>query len=68
MLAAMLFRAADPAERYRIFERFYRLSPGLIARFYAGVSTRRDMLRVLSGRPPVAVGRAIGAIKDLKWL
>lgn len=68
MLAAMLFRAADPAERYRIFERFYRLSPGLIARFFAGASTRRDMLRVLSGKPPVAVGRAIGAIKDLKWL
>ena len=27
MLDAMLFRAAEPAERYRVLERFYRLDP-----------------------------------------
>ena len=26
----MLFRAAEPNERYRILERFYRLDPDLI--------------------------------------
>lgn len=59
MLATMLFHAAAPAERYRIFERFYKLSPLLIARFYAGRSTYRDKLRVLIGRPPVPLLRAV---------
>lgn len=63
MLAAMLFRAAEPGERYRILERFYKLDAGLIARFYAGQSTAIDRLRVLSGKPPVPVGRAISAIR-----
>ena len=67
MLGAMLFRAADPAQRYRIFERFYRLSSGLIARFYAGRSTGADKLRILSGRPPVPVGRALAALRRFDW-
>ncbi|MDR7058527.1 MULTISPECIES: lycopene beta-cyclase CrtY [unclassified Sphingopyxis] len=67
MLGAMAFRAADPGERYRIFERFYRLSPGLIARFYAGRSTTADKLRILSGRPPVPIGRAISALWKRDW-
>jgi lycopene beta-cyclase len=67
MLGAMLFRAADPDARYRIFERFYRLSPGLIARFYAGRSTRGDKLRLLSGKPPVPVGRALAALRRFDW-
>lgn len=63
MLSAMLFRAAEPAERYRILERFYRLDAGLIARFYAGQSSLFDRARVLAGKPPVPVGRAIAAIR-----
>ncbi|MBX3595275.1 lycopene beta-cyclase CrtY [Sphingomonas sp.] len=63
MLSAMLFRAAEPAERYRILERFYRLDAGLIARFYAGQSSLLDRARVLTGRPPVPIGRAIAAIR-----
>ena len=67
MLGAMLFRAAEPGQRYRIFQRFYRLSPGLIARFYAGASTAKDKLRILSGKPPVPVGKAIAALAKLDW-
>lgn len=67
MLGAMLFRAAAPEERYRIFERFYRLSPALIARFYAGASTARDKLRILSGKPPVPIGRALAALARFDW-
>jgi lycopene beta-cyclase len=62
MLDTMLFRAAEPAQRYRVLERFYRLSPGLIRRFYAGQSTLFDKARILSGKPPVPIGRAIKAI------
>lgn len=67
MLGAMLFRAADPDARYRVFQRFYRLSPGLIARFYAGRSTRGDKLRILSGKPPVPFGRALAALRRFDW-
>ena len=67
MLGAMLFRAAEPDVRYRIFERFYRLSPHLIARFYAGCSTTADKLRILSGKPPVPIGRAIAALAKRDW-
>ncbi len=62
MLATLLFRAAEPAERWRILARFYQLDPRLIARFYAGRSSLFDRLRVLIGRPPVPIGRAIQAL------
>lgn len=63
MLTAMLFKAADPAERYKVLERFYRLNAGMIGRFYAGQSTLFDRLRVLTGKPPVPIGRAVRAIR-----
>lgn len=62
LLGAMLFGAAVPEERYRIFERFYRLPETLIERFYAAHSTFSDKARVLIGKPPVAVSRAIRAL------
>jgi lycopene beta-cyclase len=66
LLARMLFKAADPADRYRVLERFYRLPAPLIARFYAGQSTLGDRVRILAGRPPVAVGRAIRAMLETR--
>ncbi|HTG37616.1 lycopene beta-cyclase CrtY [Sphingomonas sp.] len=65
-LTAMLFRAAEPAERWRVLARFYRLDPALIGRFYSGQSTFLDKARVLAGKPPVPVGRAIAAIRETK--
>ncbi|WP_183933835.1 lycopene beta-cyclase CrtY [Sphingomicrobium lutaoense] len=64
MLARMLFRAAAPEERYRMLEHFYRLPAGLISRFYAGRSSAADRLRILWGRPPVPVIRALRAIME----
>lgn len=60
-LGAMLF-AAEPGQRRRVFERFYRLDGGLVERFYAARSTAVDRLRVLCGKPPVPVGRAVSAL------
>jgi lycopene beta-cyclase len=62
LLARMMFAAGLPARRYRIFERFYAQGAGLIARFYAGQMTGWDQARLLIGRPPVPVGRAIAAL------
>lgn len=62
MLNRMLFLAAAPDARYRILQRFYGLPEPLIARFYAGRSTLSDKARILAGRPPVPIGRAIAAM------
>lgn len=61
-LGTMLFAAAKPQERYRVFERFYRLPESLIERFYAARSTRLDQARVLCGKPPVPLGEALAAL------
>ena len=66
LLARMLFRAADPPQRYRILQRFYRLSDALIARFYAGQSTLADRVRILAGKPPVSIWRALRVLKEAK--
>lgn len=59
LLGRMLFGAAKADQRWRIFERFYRLSPVLIGRFYAGRSTLTDRIRILCGRPPVPIRGAM---------
>jgi lycopene beta-cyclase len=64
LLNRMLFRAAEPELRYRIFERFYGLSGGLIRRFYAGRLKWTDKLRVLTGKPPVPVHRALRCLSE----
>jgi len=63
LLDTMLFRAAQGPERRAVLERFYRLDAGLIGRFYAARSTPFDKLRIVTGKPPVPVGRAIAAIR-----
>lgn len=67
-LARMLFRAATPDQRWRVLARFYRLSQGLIERFYAGRSTPLDKARILIGKPPVPVTKAVGLISEGRFL
>jgi lycopene beta-cyclase len=62
LLSRMLFEAAEPEERVVVFQHFYALSGGLVERFYAGQSTWPDRLRILTGKPPVAIGRAMRAL------
>lgn len=64
LLNRMLFRACAPEERYRVLERFYRLTPGLIQRFYAARLTKWDKARVLIGKPPVPISAAIKCIGE----
>lgn len=62
MLTRMLFEAAEPDKRVVVFEHFYALRGALVERFYAGRSTWPDRLRILTGKPPVAIPRAIRAL------
>lgn len=58
LLNRMLFRAADPLQRWKVFSKFYRRPEDLIFRFYAGELTKFDQIRILTGKPPVPVFRA----------
>lgn len=66
LLDTMLFDAAPAEERYRIFERFYRLPEPLVMRFYAGRSSFADKIRILCGKPPVRIRAAMQAIMKRK--
>jgi lycopene beta-cyclase len=63
LLNRMLFEAAEPDQAYRVLEHFYRLPPAVIARFYAARLSGFDKMRILSGRPPVPIGRALSALR-----
>ncbi len=59
LLNRMLFRAADPDKRHRVLARFYKLGQPLIENFYAGRTSTWDIIRILTGKPPVPVLRAL---------
>lgn len=65
LLNRMLFRAAQPALRWEVMQRFYRLPEPLIARFYAARLSPLDKLRIVTGKPPVPVLAAVRAAMDL---
>jgi lycopene beta-cyclase len=62
-LNRMMFTAAAPAERFRILQRFYTLAQPRIERFYADRLSLTDKMRILTGRPPVPMRRALGALQ-----
>jgi lycopene beta-cyclase len=62
LLNRMLFHAAGPPERHRVLAHFYRLPQALVERFYGDRLTLFDKARILSGRPPVPIPRAVKAI------
>ena len=59
LLCAFLFLGAEPEKRYKTLQHSYAKSEPLLARFYAGNSTLMDKIRLLSGKPPISVSRAI---------
>ena len=63
LLNRLLFRAARPDERVRVLEQFYRRPADLISRFYAAHLTRLDQVRLMSGRPPVSMSRALASLR-----
>ncbi|TNF90058.1 MAG: lycopene cyclase [Gammaproteobacteria bacterium] len=63
-LNRMLFLAAEPDRRWFVMQRFYGLHQGLVERFYAGRSTLADKVRILTGKPPVAILRALKCLPE----
>jgi lycopene beta-cyclase len=64
LLNRMLFRACEPSQRWRVLRRFYGLPEGVVRRFYAGQSTLLDKARILIGKPPVPIGKAMTQLRD----
>lgn len=62
LLNRMMFLAAKPSERWKIFHRFYHFNEDLIFRFYKGDLKFKDRARILIGRPPVPVYSALKSI------
>jgi lycopene beta-cyclase len=62
VLNKMLFHAAEPGQRWRVLQHFNRLDAPLVGRFYAGGTTFADKVRILSGKPPVSISRAVAAL------
>ncbi len=62
LLNRLLFRAAAPEQRVKVFTHFYRLKEVLVSRFYAGKLTSSDKLRILTGKPPVPLIKALKAM------
>jgi lycopene beta-cyclase len=60
----MLFRAAEPSKRWSVMRRFYSLREPLVRRFYAGRSTTLDKARILTGKPPVPIHRALRQLRE----
>lgn len=65
LLNRMMFKAAVPHHRYRVLEHFYKLPQPLIERFYRGEINTQDKFRILMGKPPVPVVKAIKSIMEL---
>jgi lycopene beta-cyclase len=59
LLNRLLFLAAAGEEKARVMARFYTLPEPLIRRFYSGTLTLTDKARLLSGKPPIPIGRAL---------
>ena len=59
LLNRLLFKASMPSKRHLVLQRFYTLSENLIKRFYEGNIHKKDILRILIGKPPVPVLKAL---------
>ena len=68
LLNRMLFRAAEPEKRYQVLERFYGLNEGLVERFYRNRLTKKDKLRILIGKPPVPVTKALYNLSEKAFI
>jgi lycopene beta-cyclase len=66
-LNRMMFIAADAPQRRVIFERFYRLSDKLVSHFYAGKLNWKDKIRLLAGKPPVPVIKALPCLPESQF-
>lgn len=64
LLNRFWFIACVPQRRYFVMQRFYALNENLIERFYAGRLKTTDCVRILTGKPPVPIHRAMTCLSE----
>ena len=64
LLNRLLFLAGEPQDRHLVLERFHKLPQPLIERFYAGRLPRAYKLRILMGKPPVPLLKAVRVVPE----
>jgi lycopene beta-cyclase len=64
LLNRFLFYASEPSLRYTVLQHFFEQTQDVIERFYSGRTTWSDRLRILSGRPPVPLERALRSLTE----
>ena len=57
-----MYTAARGRRRYKLFDRIYRMDDALVERVFASSLRLRDRIRLLNGRPPVLVSRALASL------
>jgi lycopene beta-cyclase len=55
LLNRFMFLGSPQESRYKTLEFFYRSSPSLIKKFYAGEMSAWDKVRFFAGKPPIAL-------------
>ena len=68
LLNRMFFRAASPERRFVVLQRFYGLNEGLVRRFYRNGLTWADKARILIGKPPVPVSKALANFSERRFM
>lgn len=68
MLNRFLFLAARPEERFHVFQFFYTKPQDTVERFYAGQLSAIDKVRLVWGKPPVPILRAMAAMPEAPQL
>jgi lycopene beta-cyclase len=68
LLNRMFFRAAMPERRYIVLQRFYGLNDRLIRRFYRNGLRWYDKARILIGKPPVPVSKALANLSERRFM
>ncbi|MEL6875661.1 MAG: lycopene cyclase family protein, partial [Pseudomonadota bacterium] len=66
LLCAFMFKGADPEKRYLTLQHTYTKDENLLARFYAGKTTKRDQVALLTGKPPIPIRRAIPLLMNYR--
>jgi lycopene beta-cyclase len=64
LLNRLMFHASESSLRYLILQNFYAQPLDVIERFNASRSTWSDRMRILTGRPPVPLERALKSLRE----
>lgn len=64
LLNRLMFYASEPALRYLVLQGFYTQSQDVIERFLSGRTTWSDRMRILRGRPPFPLDRALRSLTE----